>query len=93
MELRCQRTESVLIRKRRVIRCVFGQLSQGPAHEQHLTFSPLAGASPPNSRFKYAFENGADLLAVGMFDFNVAKDVQAVCDVLKQVNRDRAWMA
>lgn len=52
-----------------------------------------AGAIPPKSGFKYAFENGADFLAVGMFDFNVAEDVQAVCDVLKQINRDRAWMA
>lgn len=52
-----------------------------------------AGAIHPRSGFKYAFENGADFLAVGMFDFNVAEDVQIACEVLRDVNRERPWMA
>jgi hypothetical protein len=59
-----------------------------------IAFKVLAGgAIPPKSGFKYAFENGADFLAVGMFDFNVAEDVRAACEVLQALNRDRAWMA
>lgn len=50
-----------------------------------------AGAIPPKSGFKYAFENGADFVAVGMFDFEVAEDVRAACEVLRHVKRDRPW--
>lgn len=50
-----------------------------------------AGAIQPKSGFKYAFDNGADFLAVGMFDFEVAEDVQTVKDVLKNVQRERPW--
>jgi hypothetical protein len=51
-----------------------------------------AGAINPRSGFKYAFENGADFLAVGMFDFEVAEDVQIAKDVLTEVQqRERPW--
>lgn len=51
-----------------------------------------AGAINPRSGFKYAFENGADFVAVGMFDFEVAEDIQAAKDVLSQVQqRERPW--
>ncbi len=51
-----------------------------------------AGAIHPRSGFKYAFENGADFLAVGMFDFEVAEDLQVAKDVLKDVpDRERPW--
>lgn len=52
-----------------------------------------AGAIHPRNGFKYAFENGADFLAVGMFDFNVAEDVQLAGGVLKEIKRERPWMA
>jgi hypothetical protein len=50
-----------------------------------------AGAIQPKSGFKYAFENGADFIAVGMFDFEVAEDVQTARDILKNVQRERPW--
>jgi hypothetical protein len=51
-----------------------------------------AGAINPRSGFKYAFENGADFLAVGMFDFEVDEDIKIAKDVLKEVEqRDRPW--
>jgi hypothetical protein len=51
-----------------------------------------AGAINPLSGFKYAFENGADFLTVGMFDFEIAEDLQAAKEVLKEVEqRDRPW--
>jgi hypothetical protein len=53
-----------------------------------------AGAIPPQVGFKYAFQNGADFCVVGMFDFQVAEDVQIANAVLKEtINRDRMWMA
>ena len=52
-----------------------------------------AGAIPPKSGFKYAFENGADFVVEGMFDFEVAEDVQALKDVLPDVQRERPWCA
>lgn len=50
-----------------------------------------AGAIPPMSGFKYAFENGADFIAVGMFDFEVQEDVLAVQKTLSGLQRERAW--
>jgi hypothetical protein len=52
-----------------------------------------AGAIEPKSAFTYAFENGVDFVAVGMFDFNIADDVKALKDVLKDLKRQRGWMA
>ena len=52
-----------------------------------------AGAIQPKSGFQYAFENGADFVAIGMFDFNVAEDVAIVKEVLKNVQRERPWSA
>ncbi len=50
-----------------------------------------AGAISPQSGFKYAFENGADFIAVGMFDFEVEEDVRIARDLLKQPRRERTW--
>lgn len=55
-----------------------------------------AGAIPPKSGFRYAFENGADFICVGMFDFQVEEDAALVCSLLQDgtiQNRARAWMA
>ncbi len=51
-----------------------------------------AGAIKPQDAFQYAFENGADFLCVGMYDFQVIEDVNITLDVLAQVNnRKRPW--
>ena len=51
-----------------------------------------AGAIDPKAGFRHAFVNGADFVAVGMFDFQIADDVAVANDVLKATqNRERAW--
>jgi hypothetical protein len=50
-----------------------------------------AGAIPPNDAFKYAFENGADFVLAGMFDFEIAEDVLIANGALKEVKRIRSW--
>jgi hypothetical protein len=53
-----------------------------------------AGAIRPESGFRYAFENGADFICVGMFDFQVEQDAKLACGAFREFqNRQRAWMA
>lgn len=53
-----------------------------------------AGAIEPKDGFRFAFENGADFICVGMFDFQVIDNVNTACEVLATLNnRERAWLA
>ena len=51
-----------------------------------------AGAIHPKDGFRYAFENGADFIAVGMFDFQIADDVNIATQILGDLGkRERKW--
>ncbi len=51
-----------------------------------------AGAIHPKDGFRYAFENGADFICVGMFDFQVIDDVNIASEVLATLgSRERPW--
>jgi len=50
-----------------------------------------AGAIPPKDAFQYAFENGADHILAGMFDFEIDEDVLIANRVLSEVKRTRPW--
>ena len=51
-----------------------------------------AGAIEPSDGFNWAFENGADFICVGMFDFQVVDDVNITIDVLNNLSgRKRDW--
>ncbi len=53
-----------------------------------------AGAILPREGFAYAFENGADFVCVGMFDFQVREDASIAREVLDGIlERDRPWRA
>jgi uncharacterized membrane protein YphA (DoxX/SURF4 family) len=52
-----------------------------------------AGAIEPMDGFRYAFENGADFICVGMFDFQLVNDINITLDILNsKLNRVRPWV-
>ena len=53
-----------------------------------------AGALQPEDGFRWAFEHGADFICVGMFDFQIVKDVNVTLDVLNDLpKRERQWFS
>lgn len=51
-----------------------------------------AGAIPPQNAFRYAFQNGADCVLAGMFDYEIAEDVKLALEALDRAkNRARPW--
>jgi len=60
-----------------------------------IAFKTLAaGALKPAEGLRYVFENGADFVCLGMFDFQVIEDANIVNDILENpIQRKREWMA
>jgi len=61
-----------------------------------IAFKTLAaGAIHPRNAFQWCFENGADFLCVGMFDFQIVENTAIAESALRTVmqkGRSRAWM-
>lgn len=53
-----------------------------------------AGAIHPRQGFAHAFKNGADFIAVGMFDFQVKENCEIACKTVRAFkDRERPWRA
>lgn len=53
-----------------------------------------AGAIHPKIGFQHAFDNGADFITVGMFDFQISQDVAILNEVLRTAqHREREWFS
>jgi len=55
-----------------------------------------AGAIPPRDGFQYAFENGADFVCAGIFDWQIEEDCRIAREVLNglaETGRQRPWRA
>jgi len=50
-----------------------------------------AGAIPPADAFQYAFNQGADHVLAGMFDFEIAEDVILARNAVAAAQRTRPW--
>ncbi len=50
-----------------------------------------AGAIEPKDGFQWAYDNGADFICVGMFDFQVVNNVNVAIDCLNKTKRTREW--
>lgn len=64
-------------------------------HEPWIAFKTLAaGAIHPEKAFPFSFENGADFICVGMYDFQIVDDVNTALNVLENLQkRQRPWRA
>jgi hypothetical protein len=60
-----------------------------------IAFKTLAaGAILPRQGFAHAFRNGADFIAVGMFDFQIKEDCELVKGIVEKTRkRQRPWYA
>jgi hypothetical protein len=67
----------------------------GQVQKPWVAFKVLAGgAIPPKDGFQYAFDNGADFICVGMFDFQIVEDVNITLEALSKCSRrNRPWLA
>jgi len=64
--------------------------------EPWIAFKTMAaGAIHPKEAFRYAWENGADFVCAGMYDFQMVEDVNIALDALGSglPQRQRPWMA
>lgn len=63
--------------------------------EPWIAFKTMAaGAIPPKDAFAFAFDNGADFICVGMFDWQVVDNVNIAIGVLEGIaQRERPWRA
>ena len=51
-----------------------------------------AGVVSPTKGFKYALQNAADFMCVGMFDFQIKDDAQIVRGIFARgLKRQRPW--
>ena len=60
-----------------------------------IAFKVLAGgAILPEDGFRFAFENGADFICVGMFDFQVVENINTANKILADLKkREREWFS
>jgi hypothetical protein len=64
--------------------------------EPWIAFKTMAaGAIHPKEAFRYAWENGADFVCAGMYDFQLVEDVNIALEALGTglPQRQRPWMA
>ncbi|MEI6141303.1 MAG: DoxX family protein [Mariniphaga sp.] len=66
----------------------------GTLPQPWIAFKVLAaGAIKPEDGLKYAFNNGADFVCMGMYDFQIVEDVNIALTALDSAKvRTRAWM-
>jgi len=61
-------------------------------HEHNYWSAVLAaGAIQPTNGFKYAFDNGADFICVGRYDFQIVEDCNIALNSLANNRRTRPW--